>query len=354
MEHDFHLFDVQSWRRHLAYGRVYHYLWAVIFILLATWFKINFSDLGANLPFSFFFFSVFLSAYIGGLGPGLLALVSSTAIITFFFLPPNNSFAVENYLILPTIAYIVECVIIVYLLTKQRRLLFQKIELDRQKDDFISASSHELNTPLTSMKIYLGVLEQQVKKNKHIQYEDAVDVLTSQTERLIRLVGGMLDITRLKANKAVFKQEEIDVTMCAREVCKTFQKTSPLHKIHVDSTTNKRVLGDDDRISQVVSNLLTNAIKYSPKGGDIFIAVHERQNQIQVSVKDQGIGISKDKHKRIFDRFYRVSAPSDNTFSGLGIGLYLSAEIIQKHGGHIWVESEKGQGSTFYFTLPTL
>lgn len=354
MEHDFHLFDVHSWRRHLAYGRVYHYLWAIIFILLATWIKINFAALGANLPFFFYFFAVFLSAYVGGLGPGLLALFSSTAIITFFFLAPFNSFRVEDRLILPTLAYFFECAVIVYLLTKQRRLLFQKIELDLQKDDFISASSHELNTPLTSMKIYLSVLEQQIKENKDTQYEEAVSVLTSQTERLIRLVGGMLDITRLKANKVVFKQEEINVTMCVREVCKTFQKTSPLHNIYLETTTNKKVIGDDDRISQVVSNLLTNAIKYSPKGGDIFIAVQERGDQIQVSVKDQGIGISKEKHKKIFDRFYRVSAPSDNTFSGLGIGLYLSAEIIRKHGGHIWVESEEGQGSTFYFTLPTV
>lgn len=354
MEHDFHLFDVQSWRRHLVYGRVFHYLWAVIFILLATWIKINFAVLGANLPFFLYFFAVFLSAYVGGLGPGLLSLAASTLIIQYFFLMPYNSFALERHLILPMAVFIIEGFVVVYLLAKQRRLLFQKTELDLQKDDFISASSHELNTPLTSMKIYLAVLEQQVKENKHTQYEEAVSVLTSQTERLIRLVGGMLDITRLKANKAVFKQEEINVTMCVQEVCKTFQKTTPLHKIHVETTTNKKIRGDDDRISQVVSNLLTNAIKYSPKGGDIFIAVQESGNQIQVSVKDPGIGISKDKHKKIFDRFYRVSAPSDNTFSGLGIGLYLSAEIIRKHGGHIWVESEQGKGSTFYFTLPTI
>jgi signal transduction histidine kinase len=351
MEYEFQLFDVQSWKRHLAYGRVYHYLWAIVFVLFVFWCKVNLDEfIGTSTPFLLCSFAVFLATYIGGLGPGILSLALSAVLVYYIFLTP----VVERYAYLPTIAFIVESFIIVYLVTRQRRMLFQKMELDLQKDDFISASSHELNTPLTSMKIYLDTLQHHVKRNHHHQYEESLSMLSSQTERLIRLVRSLLDITRLKANKVVFKHEKVEVMKCIQVIVKEIQNSSPLHYVSIEGKTTKIISGDEDRICQVISNLLTNAIKYSPRGGDVVVRVQDKDDYVEVAVKDSGIGIDKSKHKKIFDRFYRVAHANESTFSGLGIGLYLSSEIVKKHGGKIWVESEKGVGSTFFFTLPVM
>jgi signal transduction histidine kinase len=351
--HDFKLFDVSSWRRHLAYGRIYHYLWAIIFVLFVVWLKVNFNEyFGVNTPFLLFAFTVFLSTYFGGLGPGLLSLLLSSILIKFLFLQPDETFLLEQNSWVPIIAYIIEGFIIVYLVTKQRRMLFQKIELDRQKDDFISASSHELNTPLTSMKIYIDVLQHKVKAGKHHQYEEPLAMLHDQTERLIRLVSSMLDITRLKANRVIFRHEKVNLMSCIRSVVKGIQNASPLHEIILEGEITKYVWGDEDRLGQVVSNLLTNAIKYSPRGGVVTIKLKEIDTDIEISVQDTGIGIEKSHQKKIFDRFYRAVDTNESTFSGLGIGLYLSSEIVKKHKGKIWVESEKGKGATFYVTLP--
>jgi signal transduction histidine kinase len=351
MEHDFILFDVYSWRRHLSYGRIYHYLWAIIFTLFVTWLKLNFAYVGATLPYFFYILSIFLSTYIGGLGPGLLSLLLSVIFIQYLFLSPPRSFFDYDHLFALT-AFILEGSIIIYLVTRQRRLLFQKIELDQQKDDFISASSHELNTPLTSMKIYLDLMQSEVGKNNHHQYEEPLSMVVNQTERLIRLVGSLLDITRLKAQKALFRFDTVDLEQCVRLTAKSVAATAPLHKIYIEGHLTKKVQGDEDRLGQVISNLLTNAIKYSPRGGDIFIRLTEKKNEVMISVQDSGIGIEKSKHKKIFERFYRVAEDSESTFSGLGIGLYLAAEIVKKHKGKIWVESEKGKGATFHVILP--
>jgi signal transduction histidine kinase len=355
MDHDFKLFDMYSWRRHLSYGKATHYLWAIIFVLFVVWLKVNFNEyFGVNTPFLLFAFSVFLSTYFGGLGPGLTSLLVSSVFIKLLFLQPNEIFLLEQNSWVPIIAYLCEGFIIVYLVTKQRRMLFQKIELDRQKDDFISASSHELNTPLTSMKIYIDVMLQQAKAKKHTQYEEPLSMLHEQTERLIRLVSSMLDITRLKANRVVFKQQEVDMMQCVHVVAKGIQNASPLHHIIIEGHITKKVWGDEDRLCQVISNLLTNAIKYSPRGGTVTIKLGETDSEVHLSVQDTGIGIDKAHQKKIFDRFYRAVDTNESTFSGLGIGLYLSSEIIKKHKGKIWVESEKGKGATFYVTLPAL
>jgi signal transduction histidine kinase len=362
MNHEFHLFDVNSWKRHLAYGRIHHYLWAIIFVLTITWLKVNFNGhIGISTPFLLYAFSIFLSTYIGGLGPGLLALVFSALIIHYLFLLPAKLFSlperlffIDQYSAVPITIYLIQGILIIFFVSKLRYLITLKNDLEQQKDDFISASSHELNTPLTSMKIYLDILDEQLRTKRQSQLKEPVTILKDQNERLIRLVGSMLDITRLRGNKIIFKNEEVNLSECVATVVKGLEKTAPLHQIIVEGTTAGKVWGDTDRLCQVISNLLTNAIKYSPSGGEIRVTLKEDQSNIELSVKDSGIGIEKAHHKKLFDRFYRAVDTRVSTFSGLGIGLYLSAEIIKKHKGKIWVESEKGKGSIFYFRLPVI
>jgi signal transduction histidine kinase len=130
------------------------------------------------------------------------------------------------------------------------------------------------------------------------------------------------------------------------------QPTTSKHRIHIEGKIDQPVRGDKGRISQVLTNLLTNAIKYSPQAGTVIIRVTAAQDAAMVSVQDFGIGIEKEHLNYIFDRFYRVSDPEEKTYPGLGIGLYIAHEIIKRHGGTLIVESEKGQGSVFSFTLP--
>jgi signal transduction histidine kinase len=130
------------------------------------------------------------------------------------------------------------------------------------------------------------------------------------------------------------------------------QRTSAQHAIERKGTTHATVYGDRERIGQVITNLLTNAIKYSPNATSIVVTSASSQQDITLCVQDFGIGIAKDKQSQVFERFFRETGTREDTFTGLGLGLYVSAEIIQRQGGKIWVESEKGRGSTFCFTLP--
>jgi signal transduction histidine kinase len=130
------------------------------------------------------------------------------------------------------------------------------------------------------------------------------------------------------------------------------QETTQTHRISIDKLAQIKVFGDRDRIGQVLINLLNNAIKYSPQADTVLTRVSKDHNQILVSVQDFGRGIDKEHQYSIFERFYQITDAEGKTYSGLGIGLYISSEIIKRHGGRLWVESQKGKGSTFHFTLP--
>jgi PAS domain S-box-containing protein len=225
-------------------------------------------------------------------------------------------------------------------------------ELEIRKDDFVNMASHELKTPITSMKLYIDLVLQRILKYNDDKTAYILTNLKSQTQRLQELVNDLLDVSRIQTGKLTFKKESFQLDDVIKETVEALQGTTGRQEIVFGRHKPIKVYADKFRIYQVLTNLLTNAIKYSPDKGVITVSAKTIKGAVIVSVKDQGIGIVKSEQKKIFDRLYQVTDPKEKTFPGLGMGLYISREIIKRHRGKIWVESEKAKGSTFYFTLP--
>lgn len=231
----------------------------------------------------------------------------------------------------------------------------ERKELENRKTEFISLASHELKTPLTSLRVYVELLTHQFKKNNVKKYDKYLQRITKQAHKLTSLVNDLLDISRIETGKLQLNQEEVpDITELIQEVVDTFQETTQTHTIQTDGQSRHRLLIDPDRINQVLVNLLSNAIKYSPQADTIVVGIRDTENEVEVWVKDFGIGIDKQDQPFIFNRFYRARQADQETFPGLGIGLYVSQQIIQKHGGYFQLASELGKGTTFTFALPAL
>lgn len=225
-------------------------------------------------------------------------------------------------------------------------------ELDMRKDDFINMASHELKTPMTSLKLYVSILKKMQKDISNIKIGTIVKNIEHQAGRLERLVADLLDVSRLQTGKLIFTKQKFDLNKLIRETVDTAQSTTSNHEIVFRKSKNVIVEADRFRIYQVISNLLTNAVKYSPKSKSISVDLKKSGDEIVVSVKDRGVGIARDEKSRIFEKLYQVKANKEKTFPGFGMGLFIAKEIVKRHKGKIWVESEPGRGSTFYFSLP--
>ena len=225
-------------------------------------------------------------------------------------------------------------------------------ELEKHKDEFISAASHELKTPVTTTKVYLHILEEYFKKNNDNQYQQYAEKAGNQLNKLSKLINDLLDLSRINAKGLEFEEVVIPYGDLLNEVLTGFQNIASSHIIEYTGTANLKVMGDGERLSQALINLLSNAVKYSPNSKKISVHVSETEDEIITSVTDFGVGIPTIHHARIFERFYRVNATQKQTFPGLGIGLYITSEIIKRHGGNIWVNSEEGIQTTFTFALP--
>ena len=225
----------------------------------------------------------------------------------------------------------------------------QKIKEER-KDEFISIASHELKTPLTTVKGYLQLLELSLDVNN----EDAnlyVKKASQSINRLNELISELLDVSKIRLGKLNYTMSTFNFNDMVDSTVENIQLTSPTHTIIKTGKVYGDVTGDKNRLEQVVINLLNNAIKYSPGASEVLINVEQENDKIKVSVKDTGIGMSKGSLNQIFEKYHRIEEHAQH-FQGLGIGLYISYEIIQRHNGKLWVESELGKGSIFYFTLP--
>ena len=230
---------------------------------------------------------------------------------------------------------------------------------EQRKDDFIRMASHELKTPVTSIKGYVQLLLTMFREHdlsKEGLYPQAIQTSLSTIDKQIiklnRLMSELLDLSRIDSGKLELKMQNFDLNDLVKETVDDLQQTTK-HQILVNNNADCKLFGDKDRISQVLLNLLTNAIKYSPKTDSIEINVcRPSQSIVSISVKDNGIGIDKKDHEKIFERFYRVEGKTEQTYPGFGIGLFIASEIINRHNGTISVESEKSKGATFTFTLP--
>lgn len=224
-------------------------------------------------------------------------------------------------------------------------------QLQTQKDNFLGIASHELKTPLTSLKIYTQFIEKNLVKKDDLKNAEVARKMDSQIDLLTVLISDLLDVTKIQNGQIQLNESEFDFDQLTEEIIAEQQMTSR-HKIILHPSTIGNVYADRHRISQVMSNLISNAIKYSPDADQVIVSTELKDNKVIFSVKDFGIGIPSDKHKKVFEQYYRVSGSKEHTFPGLGLGLYISSEIIKRSGGRIYVSSTEEKGSDFCFEIP--
>src|SRR5713101_608628 len=225
-------------------------------------------------------------------------------------------------------------------------------ELEQRKDDFINMASHELRNPLTVLKLQTSLLHRQLARQGLQDFAPALSNMEVQINAITRLVEELLDVSKIQAGRLEYLQEMVDLDALLREIADTMQQTHPSHTILVHGAVQASLIGDRDRLGQVFTNLISNAIKYSPDAQTVEMDLSASPETVTIRVHDHGLGIPREQREKIFERFYRAAGPQQRAIPGLGMGLYIVAEIIERHGGTIVVDSEVGKGSTFTVTLP--
>lgn len=223
--------------------------------------------------------------------------------------------------------------------------------LAAQKDTFLGIASHELKTPLTSLKLYAQVLERMLRKTGDEKNADFAKKMDIQIVKLTSLIGDLLDVTKINSGKIYLNEEPFDFEKLVLETVEE-QQMSTTFEIELTTSPVGMVFADRDRVSQVITNFISNALKYSPNTQKIVVRCESVSEDIHFSVQDFGIGLPEDKKDKVFEQYYRVSGDEQTTFPGLGLGLFISAQIIERSKGKIWVHSTFGKGSTFCFSLP--
>ena len=230
----------------------------------------------------------------------------------------------------------------------------ERKNLDTMKDSFISTASHELKTPVTVIKLYCQLLQKRLVKLKDEKNLYIFSKIESSVDMLVALITELLDVSRLENGKLKLNKRQFSIDTLVKRKIIDFQFINDSHVIEKNGTTGAVIDGDEERLGQVLINLLNNAMKYSQAGTKIIVGTKEENNRVIVSVQDFGMGIRKEQLNKVFERFYRVKSASDSNIDGTGLGLYISSGIIKRHKGKIWAESTKGKGSTFYFSLPVI
>jgi len=221
-----------------------------------------------------------------------------------------------------------------------------------RKNDFIGMVSHELKTPLTSLTAIIQVANTKLKSSEDSFLSGAMEKANVQVKRMSSMINGFLNISRLESAKLLIDKQDFDLDELIDDIVKETALSVSSHVVKFQPCHGLLVHADQDKIGSVITNLISNAVKYSPKGKVIEVQCGVMEDKVQVSVRDEGMGLKPQDQEKVFDRYFRVESNHTQHISGFGIGLYLSAEIIHRHDGKIWVESESGKGSTFYFSLP--
>jgi two-component system sensor histidine kinase/response regulator len=238
-----------------------------------------------------------------------------------------------------------------------QKALLDEIEYRKQaeykKDEFISIASHELKTPLTSVKGYIQLLERSIDKGDTDTVKRHLQKAQVQLGKLNDLITDLLDMSKIESGRLKFNKQPFSIDELLKNIIEIMHQSNPEFTITQVGHVSEPIYGDEARIEQVIINFLTNAIKYSPGTSEVKIHVKLENDRLYVGVRDYGIGIGAEQQKSVFEKFYRVEETSMH-YQGLGIGLYISAEIIRRHGGDVGVVSNPGEGSEFYFTMPIL
>lgn len=225
--------------------------------------------------------------------------------------------------------------------------------MERLKDDFLAIAAHELKTPVTAIKGYAQIALTRLRRNADVsRIQGALTTIDEQAERIGRLVEELLDVNRIQAGFLELQVAPFDLIATVRSSIEYAQGKALQHSFTLDAPPALIVTADQARIEQVLQNLFDNAIKYSPDGGQITATVHTIDRTAYVTVRDQGIGIPRDKQPRIFEPWFQAHGNTVGDYGGMGLGLSISREIVERHGGRMWLESIEDQGSLFGFTLP--
>ncbi|NAP01157.1 HAMP domain-containing protein, partial [Halomonas sp. MG34] len=229
----------------------------------------------------------------------------------------------------------------------------EKVEQERR--DFVSNVSHELRTPLTTMRSYIEALTDGAWKDKEIAPK-FLDVAQNETDRMIRMVNDLLQLSKMDAKEYPLQKERTEFVSYFHHIIDRFEMNTPEHiTLHRDLPRGKYLVWlDKDKMTQVLDNIISNAIKYSPEGGTIQLKVENNRHHILVSIQDQGMGIAYDKLEKIFERFYRADKARTRKLGGTGLGLAIAKELVEVHHGKIWAKSVEGKGTTIFFTLPLM
>ena len=238
--------------------------------------------------------------------------------------------------------------------TERKQAEEKSRELDRMKSEFISNISHELRSPLHSIKGFARLMLEGKVPDPKTQRE-FMTIIDSQSAHLGKLIDDLLDISRLESGRFQIQKQRMSIKSAIHEVIESFYSLANDKNIVINEDvpmTLPEVEGDDERLRQVVANLLSNAIKFSNEGGSVIVKGEVNDSELLVQVTDHGIGISKEAMPHLFERFYQVDSSATRNASGSGLGLYITKQIIDAHGGRIWAESKLEKGSTLSFTLP--
>lgn len=252
----------------------------------------------------------------------------------------------------------------------ERRQLLRRItrleELDELKSQFLSIASHELRTPITAVSGFAQLAVRSLEEHLKAEPPDdpawrkdlerlvrQLNVIQGQSAKLGRLVRELLDVSRIQSGRLEFRIAPVNVADLVREVTEQMHLGTPAHTLTIDANGDGPVIsGDRDHLEQVVGSLLDNAMKYSPAGGDVTISVTKEGDEALIVVVDRGMGIPRDQLSKVFDLFYRTAEAESRRTPGLGLGLYITRGIVERHGGRIWMESEPGQWTKVTVALP--
>ena len=226
-------------------------------------------------------------------------------------------------------------------------------EIDKRKDDFISTATHELKTPITSMRLFAEIVEKQTEERGDLIALESVRELNVQPDRLTALMNYLLDVAKIQQGRLELNKTFFDVNQFIEGIILMVKSISKDRTISfTKNKNNKEIYADKERIGQVLTNLISNAVKYSDKENEIIVKSTYNKNNIIICVQDFGSGIPKAEQKLIFNRFYRANSAIGQHISGIGLGLYVAMQIVKAHNGKIWVESTENKGSTFYLSIP--
>ncbi len=325
---------------------------ATVLVMLMKYYLLRFYFPGATM-----LLAIVLVALLWGIGPALLSVILCTLSLDYFYISPEYQIGFQRWNGLIQILPFFLIGILIAIISGQReaarrRALFAEhalkehadnleqanqelIEVNEMKDQFISMASHELKTPITTIRGQAQLMLRRLTKQKELSQEfadvrTALEKIDEQTYRLSALVDDLLDLGSIRAGKIELRLGRCD--LC--EICRVMLEA------------------DSERLSQVGTNLVSNAIKYSPDGSPVKVSVVRQENTARLAVQDFGQGMEKEQLKHIFEPFYRAPEAQSSKKSGWGLGLVICKDIVERHGGRIWCESCEGEGSTFYVELP--